>query len=846
MTFSPGSGANFGVIVVTATNGLGTGGVTSLFNTGAVEDQLQLSGGITLGNSGFTTSGAGSDGTVDGLIRSVSGNNIISGALIMTSGGGGTNFRADSGATLTFTGNITVASSSRVMTLDGAGNFVFNTGVFSDGSISNIAGLVSGNSGTATINSTANTYSGITTIQGGSTLNVAALAAVNTASSIGKGSAAGSSGDLVMNNGTLQYTGSTAQTTNRLFSIGTSGGTLDASGSVPAATLSFTGAGAMGFGGSTAAKTLTLTGSNTGTSNILTNTLANVIADNTGATGLTKTGIGTWALTGADTYTGATTVSGAGNLIVGSTGSLGNTAIGVTGAGTTFSVGTTGGTVNLGTTSVSGLGASLSLGTGTVYSMTDRAFETVNLRHTGSFAGTALSINGATLNFDLNSTGTDSLIATLGASVSGTNTIGITTLGASLTNGGLYTLIGVGTTGMTGTFQFAGGAMSKVVTVGGTAYQLSLIDTSSALELSVAAITSLTWTGQNGGSGAANSNWTTSAGDTNWATGAVRASIVDGLAVTFNDTNAVTTGAITNSTVTIQAGGVAPSMVLFNNTSTSYTVSNASGTTGITGSTGLVKQGTGSLTLQSSNTYTGGTTLNGGTINAQPTTNTDTVLGNTNDAVEFTGSNTTLNIDSTVATTASVLNPITVDTGLTNVQITQTDTAGNTAVLGTAAHSITLSSDLAITGGSNAASVLRIDAPIVTGTGTPNVSFGAGAPSAQIQLNAQSTYGGATNINSGTVVTTVANALPSSTAVLVALGATFDLGGHNEAIGSLTGGGFVQTTGASSALTVNTAGTVNFFGVIQDSGGSHTALTMSGLGTQILSGTSANATPASR
>jgi autotransporter-associated beta strand protein len=49
---------------------------------------------------------------------------------------------------------------------------------------------------------------------------------------------------------------------------------------------------------------LTLTGTNAGN-----NTLAAVIGDNSGATSLTKNGIGTWVLSAADTYTGATTIN---------------------------------------------------------------------------------------------------------------------------------------------------------------------------------------------------------------------------------------------------------------------------------------------------------------------------------------------------------------------------------------------------------------------------------------------------------------------------------------------------------------------------------------------------------
>ncbi|WP_075086594.1 PEP-CTERM sorting domain-containing protein [Verrucomicrobium spinosum] len=85
--------------------------------------------------------------------------------------------------------------------------------------------------------------------------------------------------------------------------------------------------------GTDTARTFTLGGTNTGD-----NIFAGVIGNNgTGATSLTKTGIGTWVLTGTNTYTGTVTVSG-GKLIVGTggtTGVLGGTnAIAVSAGGT--------------------------------------------------------------------------------------------------------------------------------------------------------------------------------------------------------------------------------------------------------------------------------------------------------------------------------------------------------------------------------------------------------------------------------------------------------------------------------------------------------------------------------
>jgi autotransporter-associated beta strand protein len=113
----------------------------------------------------------------------------------------------------------------------------------------------------------ANTYTGITTISGG-TLSVATIGNGGVAGNLGQASSAAA--NLVLNNGTLQYTGATAST-DRNF---------------------------------------TLTAGATGTFDITTNNLT-ISGASTATTGaLTKTGAGTLTLTGVNTYTGATTVNG--------------------------------------------------------------------------------------------------------------------------------------------------------------------------------------------------------------------------------------------------------------------------------------------------------------------------------------------------------------------------------------------------------------------------------------------------------------------------------------------------------------------------------------------------------
>ena len=69
--------------------------------------------------------------------------------------------------------------------------------------------------------------------------------------------------------------------------------------------------------------------------------------------------------------------------------------------------------------------------------------------------------------------------------------------------------------------------------------------------------------------------------------------------------------------VAINAGNVAPISVTFNNSAASYSLSGAYGIIDGSTPTFLVKGGTGALTIATSNTYSGGTTLNAGLVEHQ-------------------------------------------------------------------------------------------------------------------------------------------------------------------------------------------------------------------------------------
>lgn len=184
----------------------------------------------------------------------------------------------------------------------------------------------------------ANAYSGPTDVSAG-VLNVASLSDYGVAGSLGNRSAAAetSSGNGIgihLNGGTLQYTGSTAQSTNRQIRIinGTSP-TIDASGS-GSGTVSFTYSGTnTNLFDTPGTRSLNLIGSNTG-NNLFAIRLTDQGAN---ATSLVKDGTGTWVISGNNTHTGPTEVRG-GRLKLGSSGALGNgttgtSSLSVTGGG---------------------------------------------------------------------------------------------------------------------------------------------------------------------------------------------------------------------------------------------------------------------------------------------------------------------------------------------------------------------------------------------------------------------------------------------------------------------------------------------------------------------------------
>jgi fibronectin-binding autotransporter adhesin len=156
----------------------------------------------------------------------------------------------------------------------------------------------------------ANTYDGPTQIDPGARLTISILANGGINSSLGRSSNAAA--NLVFNGGTLDFTSSTAMSTDRSFTLTTAGGTISHLSSAP---VSFTSTNPIAMSG-TGARTLTLRGTNS-----LDNFLALAIPDqDVNPTTLAKVDTGTWVLGNtANSYSGNTAISG-GRLKLGASG----------------------------------------------------------------------------------------------------------------------------------------------------------------------------------------------------------------------------------------------------------------------------------------------------------------------------------------------------------------------------------------------------------------------------------------------------------------------------------------------------------------------------------------------
>jgi len=228
------------------------------------------------------------------------------------------------GGSVDFSGSWAASGSSRPVFLGGTG--------VGDNKVSGVlvgSNLTKNDAGRWILSNAANTYAGITSINGG-TLGVAKLANGGLSSSLG--ATTNVAANLVFNGGWLDYVGTGGDSTNRAFTVTGTGLALSNNGS---GAITWTG-GTTAFTTTNTAYTFKLGGSNTDG-----NVFGTVIANNgTGAISLTKQDAGTWAIIGSNTHSGTTTLS-AGTLQVGNDAAFGTGTLALNG-GTLSSNGSTG------------------------------------------------------------------------------------------------------------------------------------------------------------------------------------------------------------------------------------------------------------------------------------------------------------------------------------------------------------------------------------------------------------------------------------------------------------------------------------------------------------------------
>lgn len=328
-------------------------------------------------------------------------------------------------------------------------------------------------------------------------------------------------------------------------------------------------------------------------------------------------------------------------------------------------------------------------------------------------------------------------------------------------------------------------------------------------------------------------------------------------AVLFGDSywNSGASIPVTQTNVAVDAAGVSVGTVYFDNSAVNYIVTNASGVVGISGTTALIKSGTGQVTLNSVNSYTGGTTVNGGilklglegrssTQNPGLRANTITSIG----TLEL--YNTATSIDNVLYQNSSFSGSgkitktgagyLTLHTGSTIANFTgtmdvQQGTLGfNNMGTGANAPTSTLNIATGATADLRFNSVLSVDK--LTGAGTLTHSY-TDSPTVTVGgNNGSSTFNGIITKADGTLSLTKSG---SGTLILTGIngynGATTISGGKLQ-IGDGTTDGSILTTSAivdNGILAFNLLGTQSYSQLISGSG----SLTKTGTGSLTLSNT---------
>jgi len=689
----------------------------NIFNGGAVFD-TQANSATASGNL-LTTSGNGVYPAGGTLAIASGGTGYVGAPLVTVSGGSGSGVTAVAnvssgaitGVTLTSPGQNYTVGDVLTFTFAGggasapAGTFTY-TLTAADVAANGAGGLTKLGTGTLTLSGT-NTFTGPTNINAG-TLTL--------------GNA------LALQGSTLNYNGAGGALSFGTLTSATFGG-LQGTQSLVLQNSSST------------AVALTVGGNGTST------TYSGVL---TGPGSLVKTGAGSLTLTGNNTYAGATTVN-SGTLVLSGNAGLATSAITVK-PGAIFDVsGLSSGTF--------GLVFGQTLAAGRASGFANDILGNLNSAGTIDVAGTGmlgtltlggdLTLSGGVVRFDLApdttvGNGINDLLNVGNLVLSGPTAVSVNAASGTLVNG-TYTL-----------FDYSGsltGSLSNLVVIGpNSSRQTFALSTTGSSNGSVLLTVSghsanLIWAG----------NGTTNPWDlstTDFLNGGSADKFFNSDNVTFDDTGS-------NSPVVLISDNLQPGSITVNNSAHAYTFS---GPGTISGGGGLTKNGNGTLTIATANSYTGATTITGGLINI----GNASALGS--GPIVFNGGS----IDNTSG--ADIV------FAANNPQTWNFDfTFGGTNSLNLGTGAVTLGGNIGVT----------VNANTLTVGGAISGPFGLlKAGNGTLTLNGANTFSGGLTISSGLVNIGNASALGTGTIVF-------------------NGGNIDNTSGAALTLTANNAQTWN-------------------------------------
>ncbi|MFL9823892.1 autotransporter-associated beta strand repeat-containing protein [Rhodoplanes sp. SY1] len=767
------------VVVAGGTGTLQLGGTTnSTFDVSAI-------GATTNGYQGFTAyqKTGSSTWSLTGTTTATTSWQIDQGTLAISSD---TNLGAAAGG-LGFGGGTlqleAALTSARTVTLNAGGGTIDTNGFAGtlSGIIDGTGGLTKTGTGTLTLSGT-NTYSGGTTVSGG-ILNISSDANLGA-----------TTGGLILAGGTLQLASSLDLASTRTVTLGTGGGTIETNGAT---------------------------------------TISQGIGENTAGAALTKSGFGTLTLTGASTYTGGTTVT-QGNLNIGNGGTSGSIlgdvvlgtatnlnfgrsndytfsgnisgqgAVGVSGAGTLTLTGnnsytgstsvTNGGTLNLGSAGAIGTTGTIFFFGGTLqYSAANQTDYSSRFATNG---GQLYSVdtNGQNVTWASNLTSSLGSLTKRGAgnlTLSGTNTYDQgTTISAGTVTVGNNSALGTGTVTMAQgtTLAFSAGnnyTLTNNFVINGD----PIFDTPTGTTQTISGVISDGGTPgiveKTGAGTLVLSGANTYSGGTIISAGTLRVTNS-----TPGTSSSVGTGAVTLDGGVFQAGAA---NLVFGNAFRLNATGGQIDTNGNdmtlsgavangTGAGALTKSGAGVLTLTGALSYTGLTTITGGSL----------VLGDAANAVTLPG-NATLNGGNLAVANGSL------GTG------TITSTAGDSIVVGsTAGLSATAGSATIVSSGTvafqNAGSA---GTATITNTGLVDFADTTTAANARItstgggllQFRNTATAGTATIVTGAGSSTTFGNQSTAGAATI-----TTDAGGLLTFQSQSTAGSAIIVTNAGAAL----------------------------------------------